>query len=54
MDEQNMLMVAGVLVALAPGWAMVWIAIAKQTLEMFQTADTQAITEKVNPNIVPK
>lgn len=44
----------GLVGAIAPGWAFVWIALYKATMEMFQNADTQALTEKVNPAIVPK
>lgn len=53
--EPEMMMLAGAAtVAVAPGWALVWIMVGKSALEMFQSADTQAITEKANPAIVPK
>lgn len=54
MDTETLMILAGAAIATAPGWALVWVMVGKQALEMFQTADTQAITEKVNPSLVPK
>jgi hypothetical protein len=50
MDE----IVIGLIIAVAPAWAVVNVAVAKFTLEIFSSADVQAITERANPSIVPK
>lgn len=51
MDE---LMLVAFTLGLAPACGFVWLVIGKTALEMFSSADVQALTEKANPSIVPK
>lgn len=51
--DTTILIVVAFVMAMAPAMALIWIFIAKAGIELFSSADTQAITEKVNPVLVP-
>jgi hypothetical protein len=51
--DTTILVVCAFIMGLAPFCGIVWVIIAKMALEVFQTADIQALTEKANPVLVP-
>lgn len=53
MDETIVIGTAFVM-GLAPGMAIIWVAVSKYATDMFKSADETAISEKSNPNLITK
>jgi hypothetical protein len=50
--DTTILICMAFVMGMAPAITITWVIIAKYAMEVFSTADTQALTEKANPALV--